>query len=1037
MRRWLSLNGVLVGAAAVAALVLTVTRPSPEGLIDLGVGDREVRAAPGQPEGRATKKHNLAQLAVLKRTLIRVRENYVDPARIDPQKMLVAALDSVQFNIPEVMVAQDPSRGDVEITVNDKSARFDVRDVDSPWRLAKSMTNIVRFIEANMNAGADLAAVEYALVNGVLSTLDPHSILLDPEQAQEMDNNTSGSFGGLGIVIGMRKNKLTVLRPMKGTPAFKAGVLARDAIVKINDEVTENLTLNESVDRMRGKRGTKVVLWVERAGEPKLLRFEMTRAEIETPSVEPKMLTRGVGYIKLKQFSEKTAKDLSAALADLRKQGAKSYILDMRWNPGGLLEQAIQVGDIFLEQGTIVTTVGGNEREPRRAEHDDDDVVKPPLAVLVNGGSASASEIVAGALKNLDRAITIGTTTFGKGSVQILYNNDDSSKLKLTIAQYLTPGDLSIQSIGIVPDIELSRMMVPAQNASPKDWVRLLPPTKSYREKDLKSHLDSTYAVEGPKPDMLLSYLYEPPVKAPEDEPDAAPPLEEGDDEEGPIDPADEEEPLDDEFQMDFEIGFARDLLAEAGASTRKQTIKNSRKLVEKHRAVEVKKLSDKLALLGVDWSGPAQAGAATAPALDASFAIEGDGAQIRAGQPIKLTGKITNNGTAPAYRVMARVNSDDPLFDDNEMVFGKVDAGASRTWTTYLKVADEALDRLDHLDFEVRDISGVVSVPARPVALRVLAAPRPVFAYSHQLIDVGNGDGLVQPGESYKLRVMVKNIGKGEARETMATLRNVSGTDLQLKKAKFELGALKPGESRTVEFALNSVTRLENDVETVEMVVYDAHLREGVSEKLKYPVRKAAAAVSAASGVVRVGARPTTVFDGASLETARIATAPRGALFRVTGRTGDFLRVDLGEGRPGFVEAREVAKASGTPRPAELAHNWQVTPPTLSIEVPAYEVSSSTFTLRGKAVDETKIEDVYVFVSNQDAKIENRKVFYRSNRGSAKPTQMTFSPDIPLWPGSNLVTVVVRENDEVKSSQMMYLYRPKGETKAAAAMPK
>jgi carboxyl-terminal processing protease len=1040
MRRWLSLNGLLVGAAAVAALVLTVTRPSPEGLIDLGVGDREVRAAPGQPEGHAGKKHNLAQLAVLNRTLIRIRESYVEPSRIDPQKMLVAALDSVQYNIPEVMVEQDPARGDVEITVNDKSARFEIRDVDSPWRLAKSLKSIVRFVEANMNAGADLAAVEYALVNGVLSTLDPHSLLLDPEQAQEMDNNTSGSFGGLGIVIGMRKNKLTVLRPMKGTPAAKAGLLARDTIVKINDEVTENLTLNESVERMRGKRGTKVVLWIERAGEAKHLRFEMTRAEIKTPSVESKLLTRGVGYIRLKQFSDETARDMSTALSDLRKQGARSYILDMRWNPGGLLEQAIQVGDLFLDQGTIVTTVGGNEREPRRAERDDEDFVKQPLAVLVNGGSASASEIVAGALKNLDRAVTIGTTTFGKGSVQILYNNDDKSKLKLTIAQYLTPGDLSIQSIGIVPDIELSRMVVPEKNASPRDYVRLLPPTKSYREKDLKSHLDSTYAKEGPRPDMMLSYLYEPPARAADEaEEDPAPPVAAGEDDEEEVDPADEEEePLDDEFVMDFEIGFARDLLAEAGASTRKQTVKNSRKLVEKRRAVEIKKLGDKLSVLGVDWSAPAQAGAAVAPALDASYAIEGDGGQIRAGQEIKLTGKITNHGTTPAYRVMTRVKSDDPLFDDTEMVFGKIDPGASRSWTTFFKVSDEALDRLDHIDFEVRDISGVVSgVAARPVALRVLAATRPVFAYSHQLIDATNGDGLVQPGEAYKLRVMVKNIGKGEARETMATLRNVSGNDLQLKKARFELQALKPGESRTVEFSFNSAPKMEHDQAIVEMVVYDAHLREGVSEKLKYPVRKAAAAIAPASGVVRVSARAARVFDGASTDSANIASAPKGVLFKVTGKTGDWLRVDLGEGRPGFVDAREVARASGTPRPTELAHNWQVTPPTLSIEVPSYEVNGSTFTLRGKAVDDTRIEDVYVFVSNQDSKIDNRKVFYRSNRGSAKPTQMSFSPDIPLWPGSNLVTVVVRENDEVKSSQMMYLYRPKGETKSAAAMPK
>src|SRR5690606_3755197 len=319
-----------------------------------------------------------------------------------------------------------------------------------------------------------------------------------------------------------------------------------DHIVKINDEVTENLTLNEAVERMRGKKGTKITLWVERKGSPKLLRFDIVRDIIRVSSVEPKMLTRGVGYIRLKQFAGNTSREVAEAIRELRKQGAKSFVLDLRWNPGGLLEQAIQVSDLFLDKGTTVTTVGGNEREPRRAQRDEHDLIKEPLAVLVNGSSASASEIVAGALKNLDRALVIGTTTFGKGSVQILYDNEDNSKLKLTIAQYLTPGDLSIQSVGIVPDLELARMYVPDKNKDAGDVVRLLPPSRSYREKDLKRHLDSDYAIPGPKPALTLSYLYEPPAKA-DDEVDETP----GAPGEEPFDPA-EEEPLDDEFQMDF-----------------------------------------------------------------------------------------------------------------------------------------------------------------------------------------------------------------------------------------------------------------------------------------------------------------------------------------------------------------------------------------------------------------------------------------------------------------------------------------------------
>ena len=1031
MRRWLSLNGLLVAAAALAALVLTVARPSPEGLINLGVGDREVRAAPGA--GAATvQKHNLGALKVVHRTLIRIRESYVDPSRIDPKKMLYAALDSVQYNVPEVMVESDPGRDEIRVVVNDKQARFSTRDVDSPWRLAKVLKNIFLFIEANINPGADLAEVEYAAVNGMLSTLDPHSVLLDPEMAREMDINTSGGFGGLGIVIGMRKGKLTVISPMKGTPAARAGILAKDRIVKINDEVTENLTINEAVERMRGRKGTKVTLWIERNGEPNLLKYSITRAEIHVPSVESKLLTRNVGYIRLKQFANQSTKEVSDALSELRRQGASRFILDMRWNPGGLLEQSIQVADLFLDQGTIVTTVGGNEREPRRAEPDKGDVVSAPLAVLVNGSSASAAEIVAGALKNLDRAIVIGANTFGKGSVQILYDNDDESKLKLTIAQYLTPGDLSIQSLGIVPDIELSRMYVPTKNRGPEDTIRLLPPSKSYREKDLKEHLDSTYAVEGPKPDTTLAYVYEPPARA-ADEVDEDPleNLEPGEEEEGEGAP-DDDEPLDsDEFQMDYEIALARDVLAEAGAPKRKTMVKAARKIIEKRRGQELKKLTDKLAALGVDWSAPA--GAAAASGLDARFQLDGDVRTVKAGQAIKLIGTVTNNGTAPAHRVMARVKSDDTmLFDDTELVFGRIDPGKSRSWTAFLKVQPDAVDRADHLDFELRDASGPVRSHAPPLNVRVVAADRPVFSYGHQLIDGSNGDGLIQPGESHLLRVTVKNTGKGEAAKTTAVLRNVSGSDLLLKKTRFELGSLKPGESKTVDFSFNAAPSISNKEVVVEMMVYDSVLRESVIEKLKYPVRKSSAGPAAAGGAARVTGKDVRVFEGASGDSGQIATAPRGSVFPVTGKLGDWLRLDLGGGRPGFVRAGEVSRTGGRARLDRLSPRWQVTPPALAIEVPSFEVKGPSFTLKGKATDDTKVEDVYIFVSNQDAKVENRKVFYKSNRGAARPGQVAFAPTIPLWPGSNLVTVVARENDDVKSSYSMFMYRPA--TKAASA---
>src|SRR5688572_19587561 len=348
------LNLALVVGAGALALVLTVIRQSPEGVVSLELDTQEVRAAPGK---QVDQKHELTALKIFNMTLVRIKDRYVDPARVDPKKMLYAALDHVQLNIPEVLVEPDLARNKVKITVNDKPEVFDTDDVDSPWRLAAKLKKVFRFIEANMNQSGDLAKVEYAAVNGMLSTLDPHSILMDPEQARDMDVSTSGKFGGLGIVIRMIDRKLTVVKPMKDTPAWRKGIKAGDHIVRINNEPTENLTSNEAVDRMRGDPKTAVTLWIERKGEAQLMRFDIVRDIIRVSQVEHKLLDKNVGYIKVKQFSKGIAHDVSDAMKEMSGRGATAWILDLRGNPGGLLEEAVKLSDVYVDSGTIVATV--------------------------------------------------------------------------------------------------------------------------------------------------------------------------------------------------------------------------------------------------------------------------------------------------------------------------------------------------------------------------------------------------------------------------------------------------------------------------------------------------------------------------------------------------------------------------------------------------------------------------------------------------------------------------------------------------------
>ncbi len=653
------LNLALVVLAGCLALVLTVIRRSPEGVVTLGLDTQEVRAAPG--EARATR-HDLSALRIFNLVLVRIKERYVEPQRIDPRKMLYAALDSVQFNVPEVLVEPDAARNKVSVAVNDKREVFETDDVDSPWRLSAKLKRIFRFIETNMNAGTDLAKVEYAAVNGMLSTLDPHSILMDPEAARDMDMSTSGKFGGLGIIIRMVERKLTVVKPMKDTPAWAKGIKPGDHIVKIGNELTENLTSNEAVDRMRGKPNTPVTLWVERKGTTGLMRFDLTRDIIRVSAVEHKLLDKGVGYIKIKQFSKGIASDVADAMKEMSGKGATSWILDLRYNPGGLLDESVQLSDLFVDSGTVVTTVSGRDREARRAERGFGDTTSP-LVVLVNGGSASASEIVAGALKNLDRAVIIGTRTFGKGTVQELYDNEDRSKLKLTIAQYLTPGDRSIQNLGIVPDIQLQRMYIPDKNDSPTDFVRLLSPTHTYGEKDLDAHIVSTYAKEGDKPAYEVPFIVERKKPATGDAAQTAP-------------PDDEDEPDDDEIVEDFEMKFSKELLSSVASGSRPKLVANAAKTVARLRAEEEKKLTAALAQIGVDWSGPDATATGTAN-LDVS--ISTTAGPVKAGQDLTVTATVKNNGAAPAFRVLPRLQSDDPVFQDVELPIGKVAPGEPR----------------------------------------------------------------------------------------------------------------------------------------------------------------------------------------------------------------------------------------------------------------------------------------------------------------------------------------------------------------------
>jgi carboxyl-terminal processing protease len=344
----------------------------------------------------------------------------------------------------------------------------------------------------------------YGAIRGMLSSLDPHSSFMAERAYKEMDMDIRGEFQGVGIQIGVKNSQLTVISPIEDTPADRAGISAGDKILKINDDWTKDLTIEEAVDKMRGPKGTKVRLLIFREGWDKPREFPIIRDVIKVQSVKYKMLDPEIGYVKITQFQGMTGVELEKALTKLTEKGMKKLVLDLRNDPGGMLDASVDVSSMFLPKDTLVVYLQGRNTSDRKDFMSTGSELyrQYPLVVLVNAGSASASEIVAGALQDSKRAAIVGTQTFGKGSVQTVYPLEGGVGLRLTTAKYYTPSGRSIQNVGITPDIEVKLPTV--KDPKEGDPVHMV-----LREKDLDRHLKNDtvkedHKKEQPADDLML-----------------------------------------------------------------------------------------------------------------------------------------------------------------------------------------------------------------------------------------------------------------------------------------------------------------------------------------------------------------------------------------------------------------------------------------------------------------------------------------------------------------------------------------------------
>ncbi|HRE89900.1 MAG TPA: MXAN_5808 family serine peptidase [Myxococcota bacterium] len=965
-----------------------------------------------------TGLYDLSKARLLARVVGHVRAHYVAPERIAPRRMIVAALERVQGEVPEVRVAV-PGGGPaepalVQVSVGDLTRDFDLGKVGDLYELNWKLMEIFEFLERHLPPQVDLESLEYAAVNGLLSTLDPHTILLSPRVYRELQLSQKGRFGGLGISVGDVDGQLVIQQVMRDTPAAEVGLEVDDRIVQIGGVSTIGMALDEAVNLLRGEPGSEVTLWIARPPATDAKPFKIVRREIQLPSVEAEHLGDGIGWLYIRSFQENTDQDLITALEQLDRQmgGLKGLVLDMRDNPGGLLDKAVAVSDAFLPSGTIVTTVrdAGRERDESHATLGETRS-RLPLIVLVNRQSASASEIVAGALKRNDRALVVGQRTFGKGSVQVVYRIDEAA-LKLTVAQYLTPGDVSIQGVGIVPDIDLVTLKLPelAGKAATFDGrmdLRPIPETAG-GEQSLSSHLSSDRTRDD-KPSVTLRLL---------------------DDSRTPT----HRQRKGQGRTLDATVRLAKDMLSLAPAADRKQALVQLAAFFPKRQQEEDTRLQQALAPLEVDWrDGPRPGAAKGALEVSAKFIGLEPGPQgeapLTAGQAVTLEVSAKNTSRRPIPRLHAELESTVPGLQGRELVFGWLEPGARATRKVTLTPPPGVGRMGDRVTVRLYS-DGEPLAPSAALLVAVSPRPNPAFAHSVAVLDdiapANNGNGLVQRGERLFLEAWITNVGTGQAESVLATLKNESGPDVFLHLGRQELGAIAPGESRRARFELevkpsmkarlvelslelvDTSTGLSTGTRPVELPIFPSEL----------PSRSPKAGVAVFPNV------QTALMSGASRDTRPLGEVQPAAVLDVVGEAGDWVAVrfqDTHGDRLGWIPRERVrlAESGGITKDA-VTPTDQHRPVIVTLDdIPAF-ISGPDLPLRGVARfagDGKERRLIYIFR-------ERDKVFFRSGEGEGSgPSgvpgrtgpgipETGFSAVLPLTSGRNEVTVIAREGD-------------------------
>jgi carboxyl-terminal processing protease len=929
---------------------------------------------------------------------------YVEPDRIKPKEMLKESLSWLERIIPEVQVNVNDKSEKIEILVDDASKVVDFSKIRRLGQLYNTLNDVLHFVNDNKHHEIKTEDIEYAAINGMLSQLDPHSVVFPPKDFTEFKIGTSGKFGGLGMVVGLRDGILTVISPIEGTPAFRAGLKSGDKIIAIDEDSTINMSLQEAVNKLRGDPSTAVILIVESKKSQTNKTVTLIREIISIPSVSSKLVDGNIGYIKIRNFQEDTSQSLDEEIEKLTTESGelKGLILDLRNNSGGLLGQAIAVADKFLSSGLIVITVEPmGKQKIQKAKKSSKDLSKCPLVVIIDAGSASGAEIVAGALKDNNRAPLIGDTSFGKGSIQQLIDLINSgAALKLTVGKYLTPNFTDIQSVGIAPDVLL------VQSQVSEDEIILFNENPHFREKDLKKHLEEHSKAELPY--EKVRYLVHV-----DDE------TEEGEEKEKKI--KDEDYYKIPDLEKDTHVQFAKKIILNSHLFGKNDDFLDQLKpIIEDFKKREETKISDALNIQGIDWS---TGETAFPPSVTTKLQLTPSKGEVKAAEELKIEISVTNNSDGTFYQLRGMTESKNLLLDKREFIFGKIEKGETKTSSKTIKIPQNSISRKDEIVVKFHEFNGNTPEDVKGTVL-IDALPKPVFSYSYQIIDegeglTGNGDGIIQRGEVVDLVLFVKNIGKGTSEKNIIALRELSQKEVYIERGKMELGELPPGESKYLKIKLSVRDTLEADDFSVDLTIADTTYGTRISGKLEFKVD-----LNGENGKMQLTERALKVIDdyvpiynGKSSSTPVISYVNSGATLIADKETQSWYRIKMPEGTFGWISSDHVEISwraySSEQKPPDLF--LQNVPPLIKLDQqkPYDTFRQEHISLSGTVSDDNAIQYVYILV-NED------KVFYKSNKDASETdkSNLSFASDIPLEDGPNVISIVTRDDQDLLSTK-------------------